>query len=301
MRFFKFHQLLFFITLYSCSSSHPSEKTTDQTYAALIDGTPVYVEEVDSSISFQIYQMRKQATQMLVGEKLLLRESKRQKISQEELIETKIKKHCDTITDNKENAICVQKRQFAFTDSLKDIYKTKTVIEPPFFSMAETAPSNSFSLNSSNGEIDVYIISDFNCCACKNIKPLLEDLYIKYDDEVNFKFIYFSSYIDNSALACKSAEDQGKFKEMHDKIFDHPGSINNDSTYFTFAEDLHMDISSFTKTMKDKSLLKPFLKTQEYLAQNKIYSTPSFIVNGKILNESHSIHYLENIIKKELK
>jgi hypothetical protein len=34
---------------------------------------------------------------------------------------------------------------------------------------------------------------------------------------------------------------------------------------------------------------------------NEIYSTPTFLVNGKILNETYAIDYLEDVLIEEMK
>jgi len=39
---------------------------------------------------------------------------------------------------------------------------------------------------------------------------------------------------------------------------------------------------------------------KKYLVENNIYTTPTFIVNDKILDHKYSIHYLEDLIIEEL-
>ena len=52
--------------------------------------------------------------------------------------------------------------------------------------------------------------------------------------------------------------------------------------------------------MQDKAILKRLLKNKDLLASNKIYSTPTFIVNNKVLDSKYSIDYLEDVISKQL-
>ena len=42
------------------------------------------------------------------------------------------------------------------------------------------------------------------------------------------------------------------------------------------------------------------LKTKKQLISKQIYSTPTFIVNNKVLDGKYAINYLENVINEEL-
>lgn len=52
--------------------------------------------------------------------------------------------------------------------------------------------------------------------------------------------------------------------------------------------------------MKDYSIVKKLIDTKNYLIANTIYTTPTFIVNKKIVNQPYAIYYLEDIIQEEL-
>ena len=43
------------------------------------------------------------------------------------------------------------------------------------------------------------------------------------------------------------------------------------------------------------------LNNKDLLISKKIYSTPTYIVNGKVLDGKHAIDYLEDVIIEELK
>ena len=52
--------------------------------------------------------------------------------------------------------------------------------------------------------------------------------------------------------------------------------------------------------MNDDKILKQIMDNKNYLIANNIFTTPTFIVNKKILDHKYSIHYLEDIIIEEL-
>ena len=139
------------------------------------------------------------------------------------------------------------------------------------------------------------------CSACQRIEKRIRKIYEKYNNKVNFKFVYFSDYISEAAFACEAASRQNKFLEMHNMIFNNTENTHKDSIYYKFAKRLGLNIKKFKKDMHEKKNLKKLLKNKELLLSNGIYSTPSFIINGKILDNKYSFYNLEDIIKEEIR
>lgn len=193
-----------------------------------------------------------------------------------------------------------KERQYQYIDSLKQYYSLMVKLRPPFYNTIETSNLFSQNITSDKAAFKVYIVSDFSCISCQKAEIELQKLYRKYNKKVNFKFVYFSDYINKSAIACEAAARQGKFKLMHDEIFENIESLHQDSIYFHFARDMGMDIEIFFKDMNDDAILKRLMDNKNYLIANNIFTTPTFIVNNKILDHKYSIHYLEDIIIEEL-
>ena len=123
----------------------------------------------------------------------------------------------------------------------------------------------------------------------------------KYNNKVSFKFVYFSDYIGKSALACEAAAKQNKFKKMHNIIFENTNLLNKDTIYNYFAVKLGLNINKFNKDMNNKQILNMLVKNKERLISKGIYSTPTFVVNGKVLGKRQSIDYLDDVIIEKLK
>ena len=135
---------------------------------------------------------------------------------------------------------------------------------------------------------------------CQKSEKILKTLYKKYNNKVNFKFVYYSNYIDKSALACVAAARQNKFKEMHDIIFENTDLLNQDSVCFYFAKKIGLDTERLKKDINDKQILKILLDNKDLLISKEIYSTPTFIVNGKVLDDKYAVDYLEDVIIEEI-
>lgn len=315
----KYFGLIFCIlSFFNCTDKN-KENCTHEVIATL-DGENIYLNQIDSIIGMQIYEQRLNALQMFASRLILIKEAEKNDISLSQLVEEQINNKCDEVTKqdidryrfkNDFNIIDTaymisqiknekqKERQFQYIDSLKQYYPLRIKLRPPFFNTIET--SNLFYQNlTDSATLEVYIISDFNCVSCQKIKIELEKLYKKYNKRVNFRFVYFSDYIDKSAIACEAAARQNYFKKMHDKIFENKTNLNHDSIYYRFAREIGMNIEIFSKDMNDEEILKKLMDNKKYLIANNIYSTPVFIINKKVLDHKYSIHYLEDIIVEEL-
>ncbi len=288
---------------------------------AQINDKNILLEEIDSIINMQIYELRMNTLNMIISKKLLQEEAKKHKVPLKLLIENQIENKCENVSveDFEKYAarlnesiidtnnifsyltkIKQKERQAFFVDSLKKYYSIRIKLQPPYYKELETNQLYSHTLVKSNSNTIVYIISDFHCPACQNVEKRLKYLYDKYNKKVTFKFIYFSDYIDNSALACEVAAKQNKFREMHDIIFENAELLNQDSIYYHFAKEIGLKMNEFVYEMRDLNLLAPLAKNKEKLFKNNIYTTPTFIVNNKILDEKYAIDYLEDVIIEEI-
>lgn len=305
----------------NCTNDKNNINHVQHEIIATLDKENIYLNQIDSIIGMQIYEQRLEALQMFASREILKKEAAKNKISLNQLVEEQINKKCKEVTKLdfdryiSQNDISLidtgsiisylksskqKERQYQYIDSLKQYYPLKVKLRPPFYNTIETSNLFSQNITSNKTTFKVYIVSDFSCTSCQKAEIELQKLYEKYNKEVNFKFVYFSDYINKSAIACEAAARQGKFKLMHDKIFENIEVLHQDSIYFHFARDMGMDIDIFYKDMNDDKILKQLMDNKNYLIANNIFTTPTFIVNKKILDHKYSIHYIEDVIIEEL-
>ncbi|HJP81354.1 MAG TPA: thioredoxin domain-containing protein [Candidatus Saccharimonadales bacterium] len=133
---------------------------------------------------------------------------------------------------------------------------------------------------------------DYQCPGCGNAYAPVKEITEKYKDKVAFVFRNFplSSLHPNARAAAATAEAaglQGKYWEMHDKLYETQNSWNSldgaqRSTYFEdAAKELGLNIDTFKKDVNAGNVLD---KINFDLALGKsigITSTPSFYLNGQ--------------------
>jgi len=156
--------------------------------------------------------------------------------------------------------------------------------------------------------------SDFQCPYCKKFsdeaEKLIVDNYIA-TGKVYFVYIpygptgeYIGPESKDSALASFCAAEQGKFWEYHDIIFaNHSGENVGDYTekrLMAFAETLELDMDSFRSCYIDEKYEQRLAEGIAYGKSAGIGPTPSFLINGKIIEGAQPYSSFQQAIEAAL-
>ncbi|HAN32339.1 MAG TPA: thioredoxin [Myxococcales bacterium] len=135
--------------------------------------------------------------------------------------------------------------------------------------------------------VTIIEVSDFQCPFCSRVGPTMKKIKATYKDQVRIVWINnalsFHNRAKPAALAALAAHRQGKFWEMHDKLFANQRALT-DENFKKWAGELKLDAAKFDKDMKDAVLGKQV--DREQLAANALGArgTPGFFINGKLLS-----------------
>jgi predicted DsbA family dithiol-disulfide isomerase len=288
-----------------------------------VKNMPIYKDELDSLLDERLYQLKMQGLEQLIEHKIFKLESKKRNISVNQLIGIEIADKCilyknntkkgfinkyDLNIKNIENknvsyleSACRTKRKNEYLDSLKNYYEFTIKMKPKKFRTINTDNIYAYNLTTYNPEkLDVYILSDFNCPSCQQIAPELEKLIQYYKEKANFKFVPYSDYYGKAALICELAARQNKFKEMYKVLVKNSKKLHNDSVFFEFVKELNLSIDQYKECRQNKGFLKLLLKNKAVFQEYNIFTTPSFIINNKILDGKYAKYYLEDVIQDEI-
>lgn len=149
-----------------------------------------------------------------------------------------------------------------------------------------------------NKDAKVRIIEygDFQCPGCGRAYPILKAVSEKYKDDVAFIFRNFPLPIHGNARAAAAAAEaaglQGKYWEMHDKLYsaqnewsELSGSMRLD-IFAGYAETLGVDRAKFLTDIEDGQLEKKINFDKALGAKAGVTGTPSIFVNGKAADQS---------------
>ena len=103
-----------------------------------------------------------------------------------------------------------------------------------------------------------------------------------------------------AAMAAMAADDQGKFWEMHDKIFANQPKMSRDQ-YIVYAKELKLDVAKFTKAMDDAANKAQIEADMADAGKLGVSGTPGFFVNGRFLSGAKPFGEFATAINAELK
>ena len=133
---------------------------------------------------------------------------------------------------------------------------------------------------------------DFQCPACAQYYPVLEEVVDKYGSDIKFQFRHFPliSIHPNAFGASRAAEaasKQGKFWEMYDKLFagqsDWANSSNPNSVFETYATQLELDLDKYKEDFKGSEVNDAINADMAAGRDLGATATPTFVLNGERL------------------
>ena len=131
--------------------------------------------------------------------------------------------------------------------------------------------------------IEIVVFSDFQCPYSSKVTPALDAVVEHYRGQARLIFkqfpLAFHEQARAAATASLAAHAQGKFWEMHDRLFANHRNLGR-AALEGHARDLGLDMDAFTATL-DKGLDGPI---NADMAEGKgagVRGTPTFFVNGR--------------------
>jgi protein-disulfide isomerase len=161
-----------------------------------------------------------------------------------------------------------------------------------------------------NAKVVIIEFADFQCPACQQAYPVVKQILKDYGDKVLFIFRDFPAVADHpeallAAMAGECANEQGKFFEMHDKIFSQPDKLD-EATFKTYAVQIGLNSIAFNNCMllcisQTGGKCQKDIETDltDGLAAN-VNATPTFFIDGVKLPGAIPLETFQQIIISEL-
>jgi protein-disulfide isomerase len=103
-----------------------------------------------------------------------------------------------------------------------------------------------------------------------------------------------------AAMAAEAAGKQGKFWEMHDKLFENAKELT-DENFEKWAGEVGLDVAQFKKDLNDEGLKKKVLDQQKLGMSLGARGTPAFFINGRYLSGAQPPDAFKAVIDEEMK
>jgi len=159
------------------------------------------------------------------------------------------------------------------------------------------------------GPADVNIIiiefGDYQCPYCKSVDSTVKQILEKYSNNVRFVYRDFPlteihQYAQKAAEASECADEQGKFWDYHDKLFENQQTLDTASLK-QYAKNIGLNTANFDNCLDTGRMSA---EVQKDLTDGKGYGvsgTPTFFINGIELAGTPGISAFEQIINNELR
>lgn len=159
---------------------------------------------------------------------------------------------------------------------------------------------------SKNAPVTIIEFSDFQCPFCARFVaqtlPLIEENYIKTG---KVKLVYrdfplsFHPNAQKAAEAAECADEQDKFWQYHDKIFQNQNALDT-SSLKQYAKDLGLNTKEFDNCLDTSKMASEIQQDFSDGLKYSVSGTPTFFINGISLVGTQPYSIFQQIIEQEL-
>ncbi len=137
-----------------------------------------------------------------------------------------------------------------------------------------------------NAKVVIVEFSDYTCPYCakfaNEVEPKIRE---NYGDKVKFVFRDFPVHGEIAYKAAEAADcagEQGKYWEYHRTLYENQREwISNTSMFYTYAEQLGLNVSAFKACLDSDKYKGEVSKDQQDGIKYGVTGTPTFFINGK--------------------
>jgi protein-disulfide isomerase len=198
-----------------------------------------------------------------------------------------------------------KKRQDAVVGILDGLKKEANFVvkldepEQPKVNVEAVGPSK----GPKDAPVTIVEFSDFQCPFCSKVEPTITRIMADYAGKVRVVFrdypLPFHEHAEKAAEASHCAEDQGKYWEMHDAMFEHQDQLAIDGLK-KLAESAGLDAAKFASCLDGGSERAKVDANAAAGTAAGVNGTPHFFVNGHSLSGAVPYEDFKKMIDKEL-
>jgi protein-disulfide isomerase len=276
-----------------------------------------------------LYQYRRQSVDQLIGDYLVSEAAKKSGTTKEKYLEAELSKRRGEITEAQIQEVYDQNRDRVGTSTVNDLRDSiRTFITRNrdgqnlailVGELKKTAPPVHLSLEPprtevaiakhdpvrgpDNAPVTIIEFSEYQCPFCGRVTPTLHQLQQKYGDKIRIVFKDFP--LPNHLQAPKAAEaahcagDQGKYWELHDRLFANQQQIQV-ADLKKHAAAVGLDQAKFDQCLDSGTYTTIVQEDVDLGGQMGVQSTPTLYINGRVVTGAQPIGVFEAIIDEEL-
>jgi len=302
---------------------------------AKVNGEAITFAELDQEaaaklvrLKSQAYDIRKQTLDQLIDDRILAAEATKRGITKEELVKAEVTDKLGEISDADAKAYFdknpprgnvdfeqikdrvksfMQRQQeqelrTALIGGLRENAGVEVMLEPLRFDVSWDDDDPIY--GKADAPVAIVEFSDFQCPYCSRVNPTLEKVKAEYGDKIALIFrdypLPMHPEAPKAAEAASCANDQGKFWEMHDMLFENQRALKI-ADLKGYGAKLELDTAAFDKCLDDGKYGDDVKKDMADASAAGVTGTPAFFINGRFLNGARPYEQFKEAIDAELK
>jgi protein-disulfide isomerase len=302
---------------------------------AIIGGVPITAAKFEElagprlfAIRTQEYTQKRALLEDAIDSMVLEKEAKARGMSAEELVRVEVDSKVPAVTEaeqkefyeknkarfgqtpeadalkNIENGLRQQRardRRMAYVKELRDKADVQVLLDAP---RLDVSLGDDPVKGPAAAPITIVEFSDFQCPYCARVNPTLKQIEEKYADKVrvvfrDFPLAQIHKDAAKAAEAGECAHEQGKFWEMHDKLFANQSKLQVEGLKQT-ATEVGLDAEKFNQCLDSSKYAAEVQKDVDEGARYGVTGTPAFFINGRMLSGAQPLQAFTDVIEEEL-
>lgn len=279
----------------------------------------------------EVYRTKEQAINEYVDQKILEMEAQKQKLSKEQLLDKEVGGGAPAEVSDKEIEAFLASKGLSLSDKrikkddvkeylkfrqkfekqqqyvakLREAAKVKILVAEPEAPKLTVTTEGQPTWGNAKAPVTIVEFSDFQCPFCARAVPTIDRIKQEYGpDKVRLVFHHLPLPNHNRALpaslAASCANEQGKFWEMHNMLFENQAKLE-DSDLKEYAKKLELDAAKFAECYDKKAHIEKIEMSKKEGEKVGISATPSFVINGTLLQGAQPFERFKEKIDRALK
>lgn len=156
-------------------------------------------------------------------------------------------------------------------------------------------------------KVTIIEFSDFQCPFCKKALPTVKKILKNYQGQIEFVYrdfpLDFHKQAQNAAEAAQCANEQNKFWEYHDLLFEKQNEwAKSEGLEFfkKYAQELKLEMEKFNRCLEGHKYKEEVEKDLKDGEEVEVSGTPTFFINGRKLTGARSYEEFKKIIDEEI-
>jgi protein-disulfide isomerase len=162
--------------------------------------------------------------------------------------------------------------------------------------------SQSPSKGGPSGRVTLVEFADYECKHCKEAQKLVQPLLTKYASDMTLYFKHFpisSSNALNAANAAAAAQNQGKFWQFSDKVWENSEHLTP-AVLEGIAKEIGLDFSRWYSEVGSDDVRAHVQRDKVEARSLEIHRTPAIFINGRRYTDELDLASLSDWIDEEL-